>query len=263
MPDPSVTIVTGASRGLGATVARQLGCVGCSVALVSRSAGDLQRSAADVKDAGGIPLALPADVSDPEACRRVVEETVQHFGRLDALVNNAGIVTPLAAVARTTPAQWRANVEVNLLGPVYMTMAALAVLRDSNGRMVNVSSGAAVHVIQAASAYCASKAGLNQFTSVLAAEEPQITALAVRPGVVDTPMQAFLRREGPAQMPAEQAAYYKNLKTAGRLEPPSVPARAIAWLALQAPHSWSGRFLSYDDPRIVEPAAAFFRDKPK
>ena len=257
--NPSVTIVTGASRGLGEAVARQLGTTGAAVALVSRSLDDLQRSAAAVKDCGGACLALAADVSDPDACRRAVEQTVRQFGRLDSLVNNAGIVTPLEMVERATPVQWRRNIEVNLLGPVYMTMAALAPLRTSRGRVINVSSGAAVHVIQAASAYCASKAALNQFTSVLAAEEPLVTTVAVRPGVVDTSMQALIRREGPEKMPAEQIAYYRNLKTDGRLEPPEVPARSIAWLALQAPHSLSGHFVSYDDPRIAGPAAALFQ----
>jgi NAD(P)-dependent dehydrogenase (short-subunit alcohol dehydrogenase family) len=252
-----VTIVTGASRGLGAAVARQLGSAGAAVAMVSRSHDDLHRVAAAVRDSGAAALVLPADISDPDACRRAVEEALRRFGRLDSLVNNAGIVTPLELVGSTDPTRWRRNVEVNLLGPVYMTMAALASLRSSRGRVVNVSSGAATNVIQAASAYCASKAGLNHFTRVLAAEEPEITAIAVRPGVVDTQMQAVLRREGPAKMPADQAAYYQNLKSGNRLEPPEVPARAIAWLALQAPHSWSGSFLSYDEPRVAEPSAHF------
>jgi NAD(P)-dependent dehydrogenase (short-subunit alcohol dehydrogenase family) len=254
----SVTIVTGASRGLGAAIARQLGSAGAAVALVARSSEDLQRSAESVTACGGKALVQPADVSDPDACRRVVHETIRHFGRLDSLINNAGIVAPLEMVGQTEPAQWQRNVAVNLLGPVYLTMAALTALRSSRGRVVNVSSGAAVHVIEAASAYCASKAALNQFTSVLAAEEPQVTAVAVRPGVVDTSMQDLLRRQGPTKMPAAQAAYYQNLKTAGRLEPPEVPARSIAWLGLQAPHAWSGSFLSYDETRIAGPAAEFF-----
>lgn len=254
----SVTIVTGASRGLGAAIARQLGSVGAAVVLVSRSAEDLKRSAESVRDSGGKALALGADVSDPDACRRVVKEAVGHFGRLDCLVNNAGTVMPLELIGRTDPLQWRRNLEVNLIGPVYLTMAALAALRNGRGRVINVSSGAANRVIQAASAYCAAKAGLNHFTRVLAAEEPGITAVAVRPGVVDTQMQAVLRNQGPAKMPAAQAAYYRNLKTENRLEPPEVPARSIAWLALRAPHRLSGSFLSYDEPRVAEPAAAFF-----
>ena len=258
MPVQPVTIVTGASRGLGAAVALQLGSAGAAVALVSRSVEDLRRTEAAVHNRGGTALALPADVSDASSCRRVVAETLQRFGRLDAVVNNAGTVEPLETVGRSEPARWHRNVAVNLLGPAYLTMAALDALRNSRGRVVNVSSGAAERVIHAASAYCASKAGLNQFTRVLAAEEPDIIAVAVRPGVVDTPMQEFLRRQGPAEMPAEQAAYFRKLKTTGQLEPPEVPARAIAWLALQAPHGLTGHFLSYDDPRIAGPANDYF-----
>ena len=258
MKTEAVTIVTGASRGLGAAVAAQLGHAGAAVAMVSRSPDELERSAAAVSAFGSACLVLPADVADPDSCRRVVEQTIHQFGRLDALINNAGIVTPLDAVGQASPLQWRRNVEVNLFGPVYMTMAVLDPLRSSRGRIVNVSSGAAAHVIQAASAYCASKAGLNQFTRVLAAEEPDITVVAVRPGVVDTKMQELLRRDGPQKMPAAQAAYYQRLKDESLLERPEVPARSIAWLALQAPHAWSGQFLSYDEERIAQQATRFF-----
>ena len=103
-----------------------------------------------------------------------------------------------------------------------------------------------------------SKAALNHFTRVLAAEESAITVLAVRPGVVDTPMQAYIRDRGPHVMPPEQIAYYTNLKERGELEPPEIPGRAIAWLALHAPEAFSGEFLDYDDPRISRPAIDFF-----
>jgi NAD(P)-dependent dehydrogenase (short-subunit alcohol dehydrogenase family) len=136
--------------------------------------------------------------------------------------------------------------------------AALAYLRNTGGRIVNVSSGAAQHPIAAASAYCAAKAALNQLTHVLAVEEPQITTIAVRPGVVDTAMQALLRDEGPRVMPPDQAEYYQMLRLEGRLEPPSVPARSIAWLALAAPKAWSGTFINYDDPPIISASRSLF-----
>ena len=72
----------------------------------------------------------------------------------------------------------------------------------------------------------------------------------VRPGVTDTAMQAELRGQADGGMPAEQVVYYRRLKSESRLEPPEVPGRAIAWLALSAPLAWSGRFISYDDPEI-------------
>jgi len=121
-----------------------------------------------------------------------------------------------------------------------------------------VSSGAANIAIEGAGAYCVAKAALTHFTRILAAEEPLVTSMAVRPGVVDTQMQAMLRLEGPNVMPPEQAAYYQNLQRHGDLEPPEIPGRAVAWLARHAPRAWSGRFLDYDDPGIVEPARADF-----
>ena len=256
-PKP-VVIVTGASRGVGAAAARWLAGTGTAVTLIARSQKELRHEAEAIGRSGGDCLFVTGDVSDPHFCRSAVEKTLARFHRLDALVNNAGTVEPLATVANARPADWHYNVEVNLLGPVYMSMAAIPELRVRNGRIVNVSSGAAYHVIAAASAYCAAKAALNQFSRVLAAEEPDLTVIAVRPGVVDTRMQELLRSEGPVKMPPEQAAFYRDLKTAGRLEPPQVPARAIAWLALHAPREWSGDFMSYDDPQIAEPALTVF-----
>ena len=71
-------------------------------------------------------------------------------------------------------------------------------------------------------------------------------------------MQALMRREGPKAMAPEQMAYYQSLKTEGKLEPPAVPARSIAWLSLHAPRDWSGQFLNYDDPQIMDPSIAVF-----
>jgi NAD(P)-dependent dehydrogenase (short-subunit alcohol dehydrogenase family) len=177
---------------------------------------------------------------------------------VDALVNNAGAVQPIASIASADADAWRYNIEVNLLGPFHMTKAAIPHLRKQKGRIINVSSGAANIPVQAASAYCASKAALVHFTRVLAEEEPSLTAISVRPGVVDTEMQALIRREGVKAMSPEQMAYYQSLKSEGELEPPFVPARSIAWISLRAPRHWSGDFLNYDDPQIMGPSIAVF-----
>jgi len=258
MSEKPVTIVTGASRGLGAAVARWLAKSGAAVALVARSEEKLMAVAADVRRLGGTPLALKADVTDFNACRTAVETTLDHFGRIDSLVNNAGIVEPLGPIADTHPDDWRHNIEVNLLAPFYLVRAAISELRKYEGRIVNVSSGAATKALETLSAYCTGKAALNHFTRVLAAEEKDLTALTVRPGVVDTGMQAVLRNEADNAMPAQQIAYYRQLKERGELEPPEIPARAIAWLALYAPREFSGKFLDYDDPRISKPALEIF-----
>ncbi len=258
MNDHPVVIVTGASRGVGAAVARWLAKVKAGVTLVARSLDDLKRVAGDIHRLGGDAVTFKADVADHRACRRVVEKTLDHFGRIDALVNNAGVFQPVSPIRRADPDAWRYNLEVNILGVFFMCQAAIPQLKEQRGRIVNVSSGAATSVIEAGSAYCASKAALNHFTKVLAAEEPEITAVSVRPGVVDTEMQALIRRKGPEVMPKKQIASYLNPKTRGQLEPPMVPARSIAWLALNAPAELSGMFLNYDDPQIISGSSAVF-----
>jgi NAD(P)-dependent dehydrogenase (short-subunit alcohol dehydrogenase family) len=261
LPDDPIVILSGASRGVGAATARWLAKAGAAVTLFARSAEALASVAEDVQRLGGTALVLTGDVSDVDACRAVVAQTLERFGRLDAVINNAGMVEPLAPVSRSDYDGWQYSIAVNLLGPFYLTRTAIEDLRRQKGRIVNVSSGAAVTSIESASAYCAAKAGLNHFSRVLAAEEPQVTVMAVRPGVVDTQMQDILRQKGPGAMPPEQLAYYQNLKADGRLEKPEVPGRSLAWLALHGPREFSGQFLDYDDPRISQPALAVFGDK--
>ena len=254
MTNQPVIIVTGASQGLGAAIACWLAKAGAGVALMARSEEKLGQTAERVTQQGGIPLIQKLDVSNPDACLAAVTKTMEHFGRLDALVNNAGIVQPITSIANADPDAWRHNIDVNFMAPFYLTHAAVSELRNTRGRIVNVSSGAANLALENISAYCTAKAALNHFTAVLAAEEPSIIALAVRPGVVDTGMQTLIRNEGPKAMPPDQINYYLALKEQGQLEPPEIPARSIAWLALYAPAAFSGQFLDYDDPRISRPA---------
>jgi len=253
-----VAIVTGASRGMGADIARWLGKAGATVCLVARGAEALYGVAADIERLGARSHVMAADVADPEACRQVVDETAARFGRIDGLVNNAGILEPLASVADADPEHWAYNIAVNLNGPFYMCREAIPHLVPTRGRIVNVSTGAAVYPISAWSAYCAAKAGLTHFTRVLAHEEPALTAVAVRPGVVDTGMQALIRSKGPGVMSSERSAYFAQLKSERRLEPPAIPARSIAWLALFAPRERSGEYIEYDDPQVMGPAASYF-----
>ncbi len=258
MPNSKVVIVTGASSGLGAAIACWLAKLGTRIVLVARNADRLKQTSQQIRRLGGISLIVSADVADADACREVVNTTLKRYQRIDALVNNAGIIAPLANIAEADISGWRTAIDVNLLGPFYLTHFALASITSVNGRIINVSSGAANIPLPAASAYCASKAALTHFTRVLAAEVAEITAISIRPGVVDTPMQDQIRHEGPAAMKPEQVAYYQDLKTQGQLEPPEIPGRSIAWLALYAPHDMSGNFVNYDDDNIAGPALSVF-----
>lgn len=249
-----VVLVTGASRGLGAAIACWLGKAGAAVVLSARTREALEEVAAEVRRLGGEPRVVPADVAYAESCYDLVEAALSHFGRLDAVVNNAGVLGPVAPLERTNPVDWGRNLQVNLLGPYYVTRYALPALRESRGRLVHISSGAAVRTIPGWSAYCVAKAGLLQMGRMVAAEVPGVVSVSLRPGVVDTEMQACIRREGPQGMPPELVDHFCELKAQGKLEPPEVPARSAAWLALHAPADWSGEFLQYDDERIVGPA---------
>ncbi len=253
---PPVVIVTGASRGIGAAAVQRLLQAGSQVAAVARTPAADRPMASGDHAASGRLHPIVADVSDPLVCARVVEETTDVFGHLDALVNNAGILEPLARIAETDPTVWRRNLDVNLLGPFYLSQKAIPHLRRSRGRIVNVSSGAAVKAIQGWSAYSVAKAALTHFTRQLAVEEPAIVSVALRPGVVDTAMQALIRRSGPQAMTDELNAYFQGLKVKGALLPADVPARAVAWLALSAPPALSGQFIDYDDPRLFTAAPA-------
>ncbi len=262
MTNEPVVIITGASRGIGAWVARWLNEVNARLTLVARASKDLENIGREIEANKGNVLIVPADVADSSACLNVVEKTLKKFGRIDALVNNAGILEPVSHIADCKPEQFRHNILVNLLGPFYLTQGSISALRKSQGRVINVSSGAATKPIAAWSAYCTAKAGLTHFTRVLAQDEPQITAVSIRPGVVDTHMQELIRQKGPEIMPPDLANYFINLKKEGKLEPPWVPARTIAWLALKAPLEISGEFLDYDDPRFFKQANDFLGAQP-
>ena len=249
MTDRPVVLVTGASRGIGAAAARRLLALGCQVAIVARNREGIAAFAAET---AGTEMLLPltGDVAREPDCRRVVADTVARFGRLDALINNAGILGPVARLADADPGEWQYNLAVNLLGPFYLARAAIPHLRSTRGRIVNVSSGAAVKAIEGWSAYCVAKAAVTHLTRLLAAEEPDITAVALRPGVVDTAMQTMIRAEGPRAMTPERSAHFAQLKEEGQLLDPAIPAAKLTWLALDAPPTLSGMFLDYDDPRI-------------
>jgi NAD(P)-dependent dehydrogenase (short-subunit alcohol dehydrogenase family) len=240
-------IITGASRGLGAAAARIAAGMGANVVLNARSADDLYIVAQDIQAAGSEALPIVGDIGQPEVARHLVKEAVDGFGRVDAIVNNAGVVEPLSPIASGDPDAWKTNWSVNVLGPMMLTQAALPYLRKRVGRVVNVSSGAADKVVQGWAAYCAAKAALNHFTNVLAEEEKEITAIVLLPGNIDTVMQTTIREEGTEGMLPEVHARFVRFYEEGELLKPKFPGRALAVLALHAPHEWSGGYVQWND----------------
>ncbi len=247
-----VVIVSGASRGLGAAIALEAAHLGANIVLAARSWDRLMEVARQIEGIGSQVLAVQGDVRQEGDCRRIVEQTLERFGRIDALVNNAGVLEPIAPIAEARPQEWWDNWAVNVMGVVMLIQMTLPHLRRSRGRVVNISSGAAVNVIGGWGAYSSAKVAINHLTRILASEEADITALAVRPGVVDTEMQALIREKGKGRMAESNYQRLYSLYVTGQLLPPRVPGRAIAWLALYAPHEWSGETVQWDDPRLQQ-----------
>jgi NAD(P)-dependent dehydrogenase (short-subunit alcohol dehydrogenase family) len=167
--DDKVVLLTGASSGLGVGFARALASAGADLVLLARRADRLETLAAEIRDLGTRVLAHPADVSDPEQCQQAVRAAVDEFGRIDALVNNAGVASVVPA-SRETPEGFRAILDVNLCGPFWMAQAC-APHMPSGSSIVNVSSvlgHIAPRLPQAA--YAASKAGVLGLTRDLAQE---------------------------------------------------------------------------------------------
>jgi NAD(P)-dependent dehydrogenase (short-subunit alcohol dehydrogenase family) len=249
--DKPTLIISGASRGLGAATARLAASIGANVVLTARSEVDLVAVVQAITAAGGEALAVPGNVIRAADCARIVAAAMERFGSVDGLINNAGLVEPIASLAEVEPAQWEALLRVNLTGPLLLAQAALPHLRAAHGRIMNVSSGAGQNPRAAWGAYCTSKAALNMLTRVLALEEPEVTTIAFRPGATDTPMQAVIRERGKDRMREADHARFVGLYERGELFPPEQPGRALAVLALHADPAWSGEILHWQDQQVV------------
>lgn len=182
-------IVTGSSSGVGAATARMLAARSCAVTInFARRREAAEAVAAECEKLGGKTLLAQGDVADDDACRRIVEETVARFGRLDYLVNNAGTTKFVAHrnLAGLSAEDFQRIYAVNVVGAFQMVRAAEPHLRAARGSVVNVSSVAGVYASGSSLAYAASKAALNGLTLGLARVlGPEVRINAVCPGFID------------------------------------------------------------------------------
>ncbi|MFL5833045.1 MAG: SDR family NAD(P)-dependent oxidoreductase [Solirubrobacterales bacterium] len=207
MPDDSlkdtVALVTGASSGIGEATAKALAARGASVALVARRPDRLESLGSAIADAGGTALPIEADVSDREQAQTAVARAVEELGRLDVLVNNAGVML-LGPIENAPVEEWEQMIEVNLLGLLYTAHAALPhLLEAAEGEprrvadLVNISSVAGRMARKGSGVYNATKHGVGAFSESLRQEVTgkHLRVSLVEPGAVDTELQSHNRPE--------------------------------------------------------------------
>lgn len=190
----SVALVTGAARGLGRATAELLAMAGASVALTDRLEADAARAATEIGRDGLSVRGWGMDVADGDEIRRVVADVADHFGRLDIVVNNAGIAGFSPLDGEDYDELWNRMIAVNLSAHQRVVRAALPHLRRSPaGRIVNIASTEALGATVGDSAYAASKGGVVALTRAMALDlgKSGITANCICPGPIDTPMTAF------------------------------------------------------------------------
>ena len=242
--DGQVAVVTGAGSGIGRATAIAFAREGCRVALVGRRAEPLAAVAAEVTDAGGTCLAVPADVSDQSAVGRAVEQVLRTWSRIDVLVNNAGLNVPRRDVASVSLDDWTTVLAVNLTGTFLLTQAVLPTMRTQGaGTILNVSSIAGHRTTALTGpAYSAAKAGVNSFTESLNLTERVhgIRASAVCPGEVATPI--LDKRPHPPSAQARTTMLQPEDLAATLLFLATLPQRATVELVTlfpTAPRDWS------------------------
>lgn len=184
-------IVTGASSGIGESIAKQLAEAGANVVLVARRSEKLEAVVGQIAEAGmGQAFAIQADVSERKAIVRAVETTLKRFGRIDILVNNAGLM--LSADVRSGGVEgWEQMIDVNIKGMLYGIDAVLpGMIEQTNGHIVNIGSVAGVEVTKRSTVYSATKFAVKAISAGLEKELAQtgVRVTNITPGMVDTPL---------------------------------------------------------------------------
>src|SRR5437763_2266310 len=237
-----VAIVTGGSRGIGAAAAMVLAGAGASVMLVGRDGMAASRAADAIVARGGRACGISCDIADYVTIEAMVDDARQRFGNPDILINNAGVIEPIGALAHSDPALWARNINVNLIGAYHAVRATLPqMLAAGAGTVINVSSGAAHRPLEGWGAYCSAKAGLAMLTDALALETAQsgVRVFGLAPGVIDTEMQVTIRASGINRVSKIPRA---------DLAPADHPAAAILYLCTSAADDLVGRELNLLDP---------------
>ncbi len=219
-------LITGGGTGIGRALAGRFADKGWRVTIVGRRLNLLQEVARDYPDKISI---ISADVGSIQDRQKIVSEAK---GTLDLLVHNAAVLGPVGPILDQSPEDWKSHMATNVEGPLFLTQALLPKLVE-NSRVVNISSGAAHQGIPGWGMYCTSKAALFMLGQLLKDELAQrnIWFGSVRPGIVDTPMQAEIRALEPKDFPMVEQ--FRQYKATGALVTSELVAQYLEWLLLE------------------------------
>jgi NADP-dependent 3-hydroxy acid dehydrogenase YdfG len=229
-----VVVVTGASSGVGRAVARAFGAARAKVGLIARTREALENAAREIQQPGGEALVLPLDVSDAAAVEKAAAHVVERWGRIDTWVNDA-MVSVFSPVSQMEPGEYRRVTEVNYLGTVYGTLAALKYMRaQRSGTIIQIGSALAYRSIPLQSAYCASKAAIRGFTDSLRCElfheKSPIKICMLQLPAVNTPQFDVVRTRLPRHPQPVPPIYQPEVIAKAVLHVAQHPTREL-WIA--------------------------------
>ncbi len=237
-----VVMITGAASGMGAATAREFAAAGAAVVIVDRNQELAEKVAAGI----GAPSPLVGDVSDSAFCDRVVEQTIERHGRLDVLVNCAGIIVRADALD-TSDQDWRRIMGANVDGVFFMSRAAVPHMqKQGKGAIINFGSIWGSVGAAGVLAYCATKGAVHQITRAMALDHVKdgIRINAVCPGEVNTPMLASERPEPPTPKDLKKLA--EETIPMARLAEPEEVAQVVVFLASDAASYMTGSLVTVD-----------------
>ncbi|PXW51070.1 NADP-dependent 3-hydroxy acid dehydrogenase YdfG [Grimontella sp. AG753] len=187
-----VILITGASSGIGEGIARELGNAGAKVLLGARRLERIEAIAAEIRGAGGVAQARELDVTSRLSMASFVQDALDKWGRVDVLINNAGIM-PLSPLAAGKQDEWERMIDVNIKGVLWGIGAVLPVMEaQGSGQIINIGSIGALAVVPTAAVYCASKFAVRAISDGLRQESPTIRVTCVNPGVVESDLASTI-----------------------------------------------------------------------
>ena len=236
-----VAVVTGAGRGIGEGIAKVLSGAGARIVCAARRANEVERVAKEIRDSGGEAIAVPTDVTDPQALEALAQAGISEWGRLDIWVNNAG-GSPLQVPLTELPLEeWNATIALNLTA-IWESTCLAARLMKGGGRVINISSIAAEMVVRGSGHYSAAKAGVNMLTKTFAAElGPRIRVNCIMPGAVPTEIMMKAMKLEDKDLPG----FEKMIRLpAGRLGTPKDLGAAVLYFSSNATEWVTGQCLA-------------------